>query len=100
MSSLPLIKDPAVRKFCQERSLGPTLALAYQYAHKYYPTATIDLELEEPYCGDAPEDYRIVFSVETDMTIEEAIEAKQKFHQAVLQLPGGKYMMLSPRFID
>lgn len=100
MSPLPLIKDPAIRKFCQEHSLGPTLAVAYQYAQKYYPTATIHLELEEPYCGDHPEDYRLVFSVETDMTIEDAIEAKQKFHQSVLQLPGGKYMMLSPRFID
>ncbi len=100
MLSLPPIKDPALQKFCQERSLEPTLAMAYQYAWKFYPTAKgIDIYLFDSSCND-PDDTHIVLQIETTMTPEEALDAEDRFNQTMIALPGSEYIYTSHKYRD
>ena len=99
MFPLPPIKDPALQQFCQERSLGPTLAMAYQYAWKFYPTAkTIDVLFREPYC-DAEDPY-VVLKIETTVTSQEALDAEDRLNQEMIDLPGSEYIVTSHKFVD
>ena len=99
MLPLPPIKDPTLQKFCEERSLGPTLALAYQYAWKFYPTAqNIDIFFREPYCdSEAP---YIVLKIKTATTPQEALDAENRFNQEMINLPGSEYIVTSHKFED
>ena len=99
--SLPPIKDPALQKFCEEHELYDTLVAAYHYAQKFFPAATnIEIDFYEPYDPDEPEDAAIDFVIETDMTVEEVLDAERRFIKATNDIPGIEYIVTSYRFVD
>jgi hypothetical protein len=99
---LPVIKDEALQKFCKEHNLFEAVAAGYHYAHKFFPKAkNIIFRFREPYYADEPEDADIIFDIESRMTVEEALEAENRFDQAMTQtsLHGIEYITTSCRFI-
>ena len=98
---IPLIKDPALQKFCEERQLYDTLAAAYHYVQKFFPTSTnVELRFLGPYFEEDVDDYSIIFDIETNLTVKEVLEAKDRFINATMDIPGAEYLVLSYRFTD
>lgn len=95
--SLPTMKDPALRKFCGKHDLYDTVAGAYHYLQKYFPTATnISLRFRPPYAPDEPEDASITFGLKTEgMTVDEMLDAEKKFIKATNNIRGIEYIVLS-----
>ncbi len=97
---LPLIDDAALKKFCVEHDLYEAIAAGYHYAQKFFPTAEkISLRFHEPYRDDEPEDADIIFDIETDMTVDEALAARHRFIRATNDIPGAFYIVTSLRFV-
>ena len=97
---LPPIDDPALRKFCETYKLYEAVAAGYHYAQKFFPTAkTIEIDFYPPYRDDEPEEASIKFVAETDMTIEEVLEAEEQFIKAIRDVPGAFYIIPFHRFI-
>jgi len=99
--TLPPIKDPALQKFCEERQLYDTLAAAYHYVQKFFPTATsIELRFLGPYFEEDVDDYSIIFDIDINLTVKEVLEANDRFINATMDIPGAEYIVLSYRFTD
>ena len=94
--TLPPIKDSALQQFCDERQLYDTLAAAYHYVQKFFPTATrIGLRFRGPYFEEDVDDYSIIFDIETNMTVKEILEANDRFINATMDIPGAEYIVLA-----
>ena len=90
---LPPIKDKALDKFCAEHHLYEAVAAGYHYAQKFFPTAKkIEIEFYPPYRDDEPEEASIIFVIETDLTVEKALEAEDQFIDTTLNIPGTEYI--------
>jgi len=99
--SLPIIEDSALQKFCAEHNLYEAIAAGNHYAHKFFPAAkNIELDFYPPYRDDEPEDAVVDFVIEADMTVEEVLDAEDRFISATNNVPGAFYIITSFRFID
>ena len=97
---LPPINDRALQKFCETHNLYEAVAAGYHYAQKFFPTAkTVEIDFYPPYRDDEPEEASIKFVAETDMTIEEVLEAEEQFIKAIRDVPGAFYIIPFHRFI-
>ena len=97
---LPLIDDPALQKFCETHNLYEAVAAGYHYTQKFFPAAkTIKIDFYSPYRDDEPEEASIKFVAETDMTVEEVLEAEKQFITAIRDVPGAFYIIPLHRFI-
>jgi len=98
---LPPIDDPALQKFCAEHDLYEAIAAGYHYAHKFFPTAKkIEIDFHPPYRDDEPEEAVIDFVIEADMTVEEVLDAEDRFIRATNNVPGAFYIITSFKFTD
>ena len=98
---LPVINDAALQKFCKEHNLYEAIAVGYRYAHKFFPTAkSIEIDFHPPYRDDEPEEADIIFLVKADMTIEEALNAEDRFIKATNNIPGMEYIVVSTDFVS
>jgi hypothetical protein len=98
---LPVITDEALQKFCKQHNLYEAVAAGYHYAHKFFPQAKqIQLKFHPPYRDDEPEEAAIIFVIESNMTVDDAVEAEMKFIKATSDVPGGFYIISSHRFIE
>ena len=80
---LPPIKDPEVRKFCQERGIMKDLAMAITYAQKCIPEVKqIEFYLSEPFYEDE-EKTRVVISIVTSASLNQILKAKRKLNRAL-----------------
>ena len=90
---LPLIENPALQKFCEKHNLYEAVAAGYHYAQKFFPAAEkLEIEFYPPYRADEPEEASIIFVIETDMTVEEVLDAKDRFIDATLNITGAEYI--------
>ena len=97
---LLLIDDPALQKFCETHNLYEAVAAGYHYAQNFFPAAkTIEIDFYPPYRDDEPEEASIKFVAETDMTVEEVLEAEEQFIKAIRDVPGAFYIIPFHRFI-
>ena len=97
---LPPINDRALQKFCETHNLYEAVAAGYHYAQKFFPTAeTVEIDFHPPYRNDEPEEASIKFVAETDMTVEEVLEAEKQFIKAIRDVPGAFYIIPFHRFI-
>jgi hypothetical protein len=97
---LPPIKDEALQKFCAEHELYEAIAAGYHYAQKFFPQAKkISLRFHEPYYADEPEDADVIFDIESGMKSSEVLDARDKFVQAMDDIPGAFYLVISHRFV-
>ena len=98
---LPPIDNPALQKFCAKHHLYEAVAAGYHYAQKFFPTATqIDIDFYPPYREDEPEEAAIDFVIETNITVDEARNARRRFIEATNDVPGAFYITIDIRFID
>ena len=100
---LPPIQDKSLEKFCEKHNLYEAVAAGYHSAKKCFPKAhKIEIEFYPPYRDDEPEEANIIFAIETDMTVEETLEAVDRFDKAMIQtaVPGREYITTSQRFIN
>ncbi|MBC8228019.1 hypothetical protein H8E77_00530 [bacterium] len=98
---LPVIDNPALQKFCKEHNLYEVIAAGYHYAHKFFPMAKkIEIDFYPPYRDDEPEEAVIDFVIETDMTIENVLDAEDRFISTINDVPGAFYIITSFRFTN
>jgi hypothetical protein len=98
---LPVIKDEALQKFCKQHNLYEAVAAGYHYAQKFFPTAKhIRLKFHPPYRDDEPEEAAIIFVIESNMTVDDAVEAEMQFIKVTSDVSGGFYIISSHRFIE
>jgi len=97
---LPPIDDPALQKFCKTHNLYEAVAAGYHYAHKFFPAAeTIEIDFHPPYRDDEPEEADIAFVIKSNMTVNETLEAQDRFIKAMRDVPGAFYILPLHRFI-
>ncbi len=97
---LPPINDPRLQKFCATHNLYEAVAAGYHYAHKFFPAAkTIEIDFHPPYRDDEPEEADIAFVIKSNMTINEALEAQDRFIKAMRDVPGAFYIIPLHRLI-
>ena len=97
---LPPIDDAALKKFCVEHDLYEAIAAGYHYAQKFFSTAKkIEIDFYPPYRDDEPEEASITFVVKTNMTVKEALDARNRFIKATNDVPGAFYINVAHRFI-
>lgn len=98
--TLPPIDNSALQQFCAKHNLYEAIAAGYHYAQKFFPTTTqVEIDFYPPYRDDEPEEACITFVVETDMTVEEVLEAEDRFIKATSDIPGAFYIIPFHRFI-
>jgi hypothetical protein len=94
------MKDEALQKFCKQHNLYEAVAAGYHYAHKFFSKARkIETEFYPPYRDDEPEEAEVIFVIESDMTVNEVVEAEERFIKATSDVPGAFYIVTSHRFI-
>ena len=97
---LPLIEDTALQKFCEKHDLYEAVAAGYHYAQKFFPTAKkIEIDFYPPYWDDEPEEAEIAFVIKSNMTVNEVLEAEDRFIKATRDVPGAFYIIPFHRFI-
>ena len=98
---IPPIHDSALQKFCAEHHLYEAIAAGYHYAQKFFPTATrIEIDFHPPYRDDEPEEAAIIFEIESSMTVDEVLDAKDRFIKATNDIPGAFYLVTFHKFIN
>jgi hypothetical protein len=99
--SLPPIEDEALRKFCEKHNLYEAVAAGYHYAQKFFPKAKkIEIDFHPPYRDDEPEEAEIIFVIKSSMTVDEVLEAEDRFIKVTNDVPGAFYLVTSHRFIE
>ena len=98
---LPPIDNPELQKFCAKHDLYEAVAAGYHYAQKFFLTDGIQIDFYPPDRDDEPEEANIIFVIETDLTVEETLDATDRFDKAMIQaaIPGTEYITTSHRFI-
>jgi hypothetical protein len=97
---LPVIKDETLQKFCKQHNLYEAIAAGYHYAHKFFPKARrIEIEFYPPYRDDEPEEAEVIFVIESDMMVNDVVEAEEQFIKATSDIPGAYYIVPFHRFI-
>ena len=97
---LPPINDPTLREFCETHDLYEAIAAGYHYTHKFFPAAkTIEIDFHPPYRDDEPEEADIAFVVKSNMTVNEMLEAQDRFIKAMRDVRGDFYTIPLHRFI-
>ena len=98
---LPPIDNPELRKFCAEHNLYEAIVSGYHYAQKFFLTDKIKVDFYPPYRDDEPEEAAIDFVIETSMTVEEVLNAENRFIKALIEIPtpGAEYITISYRFV-
>jgi hypothetical protein len=97
---LPPIDDLALQKFCEIHNLYEAVAAGYHYAQKFFPAAkTIEIDFHPPYRDDEPEEAEIAFVIKSNMTVNETLEAEDRFIKATRDVPGAFYIIPLHRFI-
>ena len=97
---LPPIADAALQQFCAKHNLYEAIAAGYHYAQKFFLTDQIRIDFYPPYRDDEPEEAMIDFVIETDMTANEARDARRQFIEATNDVPGAFYLTIDIRFSD
>lgn len=95
---LPLIDNLELQQFCAEHNLYEAIAAGYHYAQKFFLTDQIRIDFYPPYRDDEPEEATIDFVIETSMTVEEVLDAEDRFIKATMDIPGTEYIITSFRF--
>ena len=59
----------------------------------------IEIDFYPPYRDDEPEEAEITFVIESSMTVDEVLEAEDRFIKATNDVPGAFYIITSHRFL-